>query len=71
MKKGSAEMNKQKQSKLLYEIQGNLTLDEFSKLINRSRPEIYRIRNGKRGISKKLAIRLSNISGKPLEECLI
>lgn len=64
-------MDKQKQSDLLNEIQGNLSLAEFSKLINRSKVEVYRIKNGKRGISKNLAKRLSEISGKPLEECLI
>lgn len=64
-------MDRQKQGDLLNEIQGNLSLEEFSKLINRSKVEVYRIRNGKRGISKNLAKRLSEISGKPLEECLI
>jgi len=69
--KGDEEMDKQNQKDLLNEIQGNLSLEDFSKLINRSKVEVYRIRNGKRGISKKLAKRLSEISGKPLEECLI
>lgn len=70
-KKGDEEMDKQKQRDLLNEIQGNLSLEEFSSLLNRSKVEIYRIKNGTRGISKNLAKKLSEISGKPLEKCLI
>lgn len=64
-------MNKEKQKKLILDIQGDLTPYELAELLGMSSVQFYRIRNGNRGISVKIAKKLSDLSGKSLDEILM
>lgn len=64
-------MNRDKQKELITDIQGDLTAYELAELLGISSEQFYRIRNGTRGISVKVAKKLSDLSGKSLDEILM